>query len=156
MNSPAPSDPDGFRLERSVIIRRPPGRVYAFWREPANLGSLLPAQARVTATSNRRTHWVAQGPMGRTYEWDADITRDEPGRAIEWASCPGADVPNSGALRLDAGSADGESTRVTLSLSYDPPGGRLGKFVAGAMQGRAEQEVERALAEARRRIESEA
>ena len=37
-------------------------------------------------------------PGGKTVEWDARVTADEPNASIAWASEDGADVPNSGTV----------------------------------------------------------
>jgi uncharacterized membrane protein len=72
-----------------------------------------------------------KGPI-HTVEWDATVTRDEPGRLIAWASDEGAGVPNSGSVEFrDAGE---RGTIVVATINYAPPGGTIGKVVAKMFQ----------------------
>jgi uncharacterized membrane protein len=70
-----------------------------------------------------------KAPAGQTVEWDAAVTREEPGRLIEWATEPGAQVKNHG--RVEFRDAPGDrGTELHATLVYEPPAGALGKLVA--------------------------
>jgi uncharacterized membrane protein len=146
--------PGDIRIDRTIEIQRPACEIHAFWRNPTNLGSLLPGRVDVVSTSEGRSHWTVRGPLGRLVQWDANITRDIPGREIAWESDPGAEVRNSGVLTLDSEHVDQAPTVVTLSLSYQVPGGLLGKYLGEASRGHAEREVAGALAKVKRRLEN--
>jgi uncharacterized membrane protein len=75
-----------------------------------------------------RSHWKAAGPGGVPVSWTAVVTRYEPNRLIAWRSEPGSTVANAGSIRLDP--EPGGRTRVTVRLSYNPPGGALGHAAA--------------------------
>lgn len=118
---------------RTVTINRPREEVYAFWRNFANLTTVMDNVARIDVLDDRRSHWVVQAPAGRTVEWDAIVTEDEPGRLIAWRSAEGADVTSSGRVEfLDA--APGRGTMVRATIGYDPPAGTIGEWIAKLFQ----------------------
>jgi uncharacterized membrane protein len=74
----------------------------------------------VTRTGEGLTHWVVQGPMGKTVEWDAETTRDEEGQRMAWNSKEGSEVKTSGQVvftELPKG-----ETQVTVTLMVVPQG----------------------------------
>jgi len=118
---------------RSVTINRPRADLYAFWRDFRNLARFLENIERIDVGDDRRSHWVVKAPAGRTVEWDAQITEDEPERLIAWTSLEGADVKNTGQIAF-ADAAPGRGTLVTATIVYDPPAGELGKLFAKLFQ----------------------
>ena len=50
--------------------------------------------------AERATLRVVKAPAGKTVEWDARLTEDQPGRLLAWESEEGADVPNSGRVEF--------------------------------------------------------
>jgi uncharacterized membrane protein len=119
----------GVRVEESIIIDRPADEIYTFWRDHANLSKFMSEVVSVTSTDGVRSHWVVEGPLGVTLEWDAEIHNDEPGRLIAWRSLPGAQVATAGSVRFEE-AAGGRGTRVSVNQKFDPPGGKLGIGVA--------------------------
>ncbi len=118
---------------RSVTIDRSREELYDFWRDFENLPQFMHNVRSVSILDARRSHWVIDAPAGRTVEWDAEITKDEPGRLIAWQSLEGASVRNGGQVEfLD--SPDGRGTVVRVTLVYDPPGGTVGKLIAKMFQ----------------------
>jgi uncharacterized membrane protein len=118
---------------RSVTIDKPREQLYAFWRDFKNLPVFMHNVKSVAVIDQRRSHWVIDAPAGQTVEWDAEITRDEPGSLIAWRSLDGASVRNEGVVEfLD--SPDGRGTVVRVTLTYDPPGGTVGKLIAKIFQ----------------------
>jgi uncharacterized membrane protein len=120
-------------VARSVTIDRPREELYDFWRHFKNLPLFMDNVHSVTVQSETHSHWVIEAPAGKTVEWDAVITRDEPGRLIAWESLEGASVRNSGRVEfLD--SPDHRGTVVRVTLTYDPPAGAVGKLIAKLFQ----------------------
>ncbi|MCV6971449.1 SRPBCC family protein [Mycobacterium bohemicum] len=131
----------GHRLLRAAVtIRRSPQEVYDFWRDVENLPSFMYHLKSVTANGDGRTHWVANAPGGRSVEWDAQITEDQPGRRIAWQSLPGSVVENGGSVEF-APTPDGDSTEVRVTIGYHLPGGALGKAAATLFGESPDQEV---------------
>jgi uncharacterized membrane protein len=85
----------------------------------------------VRKLDDRRSHWVAKAPKiaGGQVEWDAEVTADEPGRRIAWRSVGGADVDTAGEVRFEEAPGD-RGTVVHVAMSYLPPAGRVGHWVA--------------------------
>lgn len=135
--SAAPGDAQQARGEtalaaRTITINKRPAEVYAFWRDFSNLSGVMENVESITVKDDRTSHWVVSAPGGKTVEWDAIVTEDEPDRLIAWRSAEGADVSNSGRVEFRDGGARG--TLVTATLAYDPPGGVIGKLIAKLFQ----------------------
>lgn len=120
-------------IGRSVTINRPRQALYEFWRNFENLPAFMHSIRRVSVIDATRSHWVIDAPLGKTLEWDATITADEPGQLIAWHSEEGAGVRNSGRVEFTE-SSEGRGTVVSVTLAYDPPGGTLGQWIARLFQ----------------------
>ena len=125
----APASRRAVHVLRSITIDRSPEEVYAFWRDFENLPRFMEHLEAVQVTGERRSHWKAKAPAGRSVEWDAEMTEDVSGERIAWRSLPGADVPNRGVVRFLRAPADG-GTEVHVDLHYEPPAGRAGAAIA--------------------------
>jgi len=120
-------------IGRTVTIDRPRQELYDFWRDCSNLSQFMRHAKSVTSRDGQRWHWVVDAPAGKTVEWDADIVEDEPGRLIVWKSVEGADIRHGGRVEF-RDSPDKRGTCVTVTLTYDPPGGGVGQLVAKLFQ----------------------
>ncbi|MEX2570456.1 MAG: SRPBCC family protein [Gemmatimonadota bacterium] len=116
-------------VRKSFTIERSPEELFALWRRLENLPSFMEHLESVTELDATRSRWVASGPLGRKLEWEAEITAEEPGRALAWRSIEGSSIANSGSVRFDP--APGErGTEVRVSMEYAPPAGAAGDVVA--------------------------
>jgi uncharacterized membrane protein len=128
----APQDGDVL-IGRSVTINRPREELYSFWRDFRNLPRFMHNVHSVTIKDSTHSHWIIEAPGGKTVEWDSKVTRDEAGHLIAWQSLEDASVRNSGKVEfLD--SPDNRGTVVRVTLTYDPPGGAVGKLIAKLFQ----------------------
>lgn len=116
------------RVAKSVTINRSPEETYRFWRDFERLPKFMDHLEYVTVSGNR-SHWKAKGPAGRTVEWDAEITQDEPNSLIAWRSLEGARVPNNGQVRFER-AAGNRGTIVRVEIEYCPPGGAAAALAA--------------------------
>jgi uncharacterized membrane protein len=116
-------------LRAAVTINRPSDEVYRFWRDFGNLPRFMHHLESVRTDGDGRSHWTAKGPAGRSVQWDAEITEEQPNRMIAWRTVDGTKVPNSGRVRF-LPLANGRGTEVRVELEYAPPGGGVGKAVA--------------------------
>lgn len=120
---------DGIRVAQAVTVYRPPGAVYAFWRDLENLPRFTAHVDAVHTVDERRSRWTVRAPLGRRVEWEAEIVDERPGELISWRTLPGADVEHSGTVRFEE--APGErGTEVRVDLRYSPPAGGAGAAVA--------------------------
>ena len=102
------------RVEQSFTVRRPPGDVFAYMTDPANLKAWQPTKLAVeplTAGPPRRGYRMREttkiGP--RTWDQVVEFTEFEPGRALTTHIVEGA-VPVDGRWTFEPDGADG--TRV--------------------------------------------
>lgn len=116
-------------VRAAITINQPPEQVYRFWHDFTNFPRFMHHLKEVRSLDTRRSHWVANAPVGQDVAWDAEITDDQPDTLIAWRSLPGAKVPNGGTVRFTPAPGD-RGTEVRVELDYDPPGGALGKSVA--------------------------
>ncbi|MET0623892.1 MAG: SRPBCC family protein [Pyrinomonadaceae bacterium] len=141
----------GTKVEKSVQINRPASELYAFWRNFENLPQFMNHLESVTAAGPNRTHWVAKGPAGTSVSWDAEVYNEKPGEMIAWRTLEGSTVAHAGSVRFEEA---GGSTLVRVSLKYDPPGGKIGSYVAGLFGENPEQQIEEDLGRFKQLMES--
>lgn len=127
-NSGAPARTE-VAVAKAITVRRPAQEAYDLWRDFEGLPRFMEHLESVEVTGPTRSRWRARGPAGRTIEWDAEITADEPGERIAWRSLPGAPLPNAGTIRFAPAPGD-QGTEVIVELRYSPPGGDLGLVLA--------------------------
>jgi uncharacterized membrane protein len=125
---PQPKEP-GVQVRQQITVRRSPQEIYAFWRNFENLHRFMAHLDSVRVIDDRRSHWTARAPAGRTVEWDAEIVEDRPGELIAWRALPESDVPNEGTVRFVPAPGD-QGTEIHVELRYEPPGGKLGALAA--------------------------
>ncbi|HEV2766419.1 MAG TPA: SRPBCC family protein [Acidimicrobiales bacterium] len=117
------------RAQGAITVNRPPDEVYRFWRDVENLPRFMAHLESVHGQGDVRSHWVARAPAGGTVEWDAEVVEDVPGSLVAWRSLDGAEVPNSGTVRLAPAPGRG-ATEVRVDLEYRPPLGAVGAAAA--------------------------
>ncbi|HEY0971990.1 MAG TPA: SRPBCC family protein [Gemmatimonadales bacterium] len=140
------------RVEHAVTIDRPREELYRYWRNLENLPHVMRHLESVRVIDDRRSHWVARAPAGRTVEWDAEIHNEVPGEIIAWKSMEGASVPNAGSV-LFRDAPDGRGTEVRVVLEYVPPAGRLGAAAARLFNEEPDTQVREDLETFRRMME---
>lgn len=116
-------------IERCITVNKSPEECYKFWRNFDNFPHFMQHLESVQSTSATRSHWKAKAPMGKTVEWDAEVTVDQPGELLAWHSVEGADVDNAGTVRFEP-APGGRGTIVRVDMQYSPPGGRAGALIA--------------------------
>ena len=112
-------------LERSIAVGKPPGECYRFWRSFENLPRFMQSLESVRQLDERRSRWVARGPMATRLEWTSEVTADRPGEELAWRTLDDSGAANAGSVRFEAAPA-GRGTIVRVSLHYSPRGGALG------------------------------
>ena len=108
-------------------VAAPVEQVYAYWRDFSHFPAFMPDVEEVTVTGPTTSHWKVSGPLGKSVEWDAEITEDVPNQRIAWTSIGDSQVDNAGAVRFDD---RGGTTNIEVSLAYHPPAGKAGELVA--------------------------
>lgn len=115
------------KIKKETTVAAPVDVVYGAWHNFENLPRFMDNLEDVRVVSAGRSHWKAKGPLGMTAEWDAEITLDEPNRAIGWRSIEGTSLTTAGRVSF---AEAGAKTRVEVTIEYDAPAGPLGDAVA--------------------------
>ena len=114
-----------------MTIQASPEQLYAVWRNLETLPALMTHLQQVEVLGGNRSRWTVKAPVG-TLSWDAEITADEAGKRLAWASLPGAGIANSGEV-LFRPAPGGRGTEVVVRLTYQPPLGTAGAVAARIM-----------------------
>jgi uncharacterized membrane protein len=130
------------RIVESLLINKSPEELYAYWHNFENLPKFMRHLESVRVLDNGRSHWVAKAPAitGGQVEWDAEVIADEPNAHIAWRALPGGDVEHRGSINFTKALGD-RGTRVKVVLEYDPPAGKLGRWVAKLFGEEPEQQI---------------
>jgi uncharacterized membrane protein len=119
----------GVLVDCAATINRSADELFHFWRRFENLPRFMRYLVSVQQVDQRRSHWVAKAPAGRTMEWDAEIINEIPNELIGWRTLEHADVVSAGSVRFTPSGPD-RGTEVRVRLQYDPPAGKAGATVA--------------------------
>ncbi|MFB2983330.1 SRPBCC family protein [Microseira sp. BLCC-F43] len=128
------------KVEKTVTINSSPEELYRFWHDFENLPRFMKHLKFVKVYDEKRSHWIANAPLGNSVEWDAEIINDQENRLIAWASVEGADIDNSGFVRFQPAPAR-RGTEVKVVIEYNPPGGAIGATVAKLFGEEPEQQI---------------
>lgn len=115
-------------VQKMINIDAPVAEVFEFWNHFENFPRFMSNLREARRTGDKTWHFVAEGPAGTTFEWDAEITQFVPNDCIAWKSLSGATVGNAGIIKFQENEDGG--TRIDIRLSYNPPGGAIGHAVA--------------------------
>ncbi len=126
-NTAAPSQ-TRVHVQKSVTIDKSQAELYQFWRNFENLPQFMNHLESVTVLDDKRSHWKAKAPLGTSVEWEAEATGEVENERISWHSVEGSEIPNSGVVEFRPTTNRGTEVRVTLT--YEPPAGKLGSWIA--------------------------
>lgn len=130
----------GNRAQAAVTVNRSVEAAYRFWHDFENLPRFMYHLESVRTTGDRRSHWTAKGPAGKSVEWDAEVVDDRPNELIMWRSMKGARVPNSGCVRFMPATG-GHGTEVRIEVEYSVPGRMFGAMVAKVFGENPQQQI---------------
>lgn len=114
-------------LQKCIDVAAPIEQVFETFSQLERLPELMTHVREVRVGGDGTSHWIVDGPAGRTISWDAVTTRLEPNRLIAWRTLPGSAVEHAGLLRFEPTES---GTRVLVTMSYTPLGGALGHALA--------------------------
>jgi uncharacterized membrane protein len=148
-------DHHGIKIEKSVTIARSAAEIYSLWRDLEEFSRYLKHIKAVVVIDDRRSHWITKPILGRTFEWDSEILVDRPNEFISWRTLEGADVPNAGTVRFVDAPRKEEGTEVHVIMSFDPPAGKFGDFIAKLFGENPEKTIGEELERIRSLLETE-
>jgi uncharacterized membrane protein len=129
----------GVHVEHSVIIQREAEELYDAWRHFKGLPDFMSHLKSVEEIDDRRSRWTAEGPVGVSVAWEAEIINERPGELIAWRSVDGSVVDTAGSVRFEpSGNA---ATQITVNLKYNPPAGKAGAKIAQLLGANPDQQI---------------
>lgn len=131
----------GFKYEQAIAIQQSPAELYRKWRELSTLPQIMRHLDSVTVLDDRRSEWVACGPMDIKLRWEAEVFEDRENELIAWRSLPGGDVDTAGSVHFQSLEGD-RGTSLKLSLKYNPPGGKVTAALAWLVGQGAEARID--------------
>jgi uncharacterized membrane protein len=144
------------KVERSIDVRAPREKLYAFWRDVRNqprfmkyLQSVEPIDAH-----GQRSRWTMALPGGRHVEWVSEIVNDEPNQLIAWKTVEDSDVAHAGSVHFEPCPKGG--TTVRWVMDYEPPSGRSARMVSKLLGLSPEQLIDEDLRRFKQLMESNA
>jgi len=140
------------RVQKTINIGAPVEQVFDFFSEFENYPQFMSHIREVHDLGSGRTHWVVDGPAGTTVEWDAVTTTMIPNELIAWQSIEGTGLAHQGEVRFEP--ASGRGTRVTVRMSYTPPGGVAGHAAATLLGANPKRELNDDLARVKTSLET--
>ena len=121
------------RVEKSIRIAAPASQVYRFWRNFENLPKFMEhvKDVRRARSSQELWHWTLEGPLNSSFEFDARLTEDQPGRSIGWNSTQGS--PGCSGVVTFTDLASNTEVHVVMQW-FGVPGGKLGEAASVLLQ----------------------
>jgi uncharacterized membrane protein len=129
----AAQDGDQELVGRTVTIGRPRQEIYQAWRDFTKFPTFMDNVDQVQDLGGGRSRWVIKGPAGKDVELVTKLVEDKPGERLSWESEPDSDVDTAGILELTDAPGD-RGTYARLLMSYDAPGGAIGRGIAKLLQ----------------------
>lgn len=139
-------------VQKTIRINAPIDRVFDFFALYENFPKFMSNIKEIRDLGSDRSRWIVRGPAGMDVEWEAVVTRFEPGRVLAWRSVEGSPIPNAGTIRFEELSEG--ATRVDIKLSYAPPGGTLGHAAAALFGADPKSEMDEDLMRAKVALET--
>jgi uncharacterized membrane protein len=132
LKTPARHHDSNINIHTRMIVKRPAGEVYNFWRHLGNLPLFMGHLESVTVFSDTLSEWKVRLPgLGSEVSWKAEIVAEEPNRFIGWRSLPDSVVRHAGKVEFkDAGEL---GTYVHIVFSYHAPMGHAGHEIASLL-----------------------
>jgi uncharacterized membrane protein len=116
------------QLERSIDVRAPREKLYAYWRDVRNQPRFMKYLDSVEPIDERHSRWTMSLPGGKHVEWESEIVNDQPNELIAWKTVDGSDVAHAGSVHFEA--APGGGTTVRWVMDYEPPAGPSARMVS--------------------------
>jgi uncharacterized membrane protein len=139
----------GVKIDKEIVVNAPKERLYGIWRNFENLPKILSQIEGVEVLSPTRSRWTLKAPV--SISWEAELINDKINELIAWRTVGNQWVNHAGSVMFQP-IGDG-STRVHVSLQYDPPGGQIGHAVASLFAEDAGSKVEQDLVNFKRAVE---
>lgn len=121
--------PRAIDLQKVVHVNAPLEEVFAFFEHFDNFPRFM-RHVRAVVLSGDVWRWTVDGPVGVPVSWSAQVIQYAQNQLIGWRSVEGSLIGNEGTIRFEP---DRGGTRLSIRLSYNPPGGALGHALVTAL-----------------------
>lgn len=118
---------------QTVTVGKVRQELYEVWKDFTKFPTFMENVESVERLDGERSRWSIKGPAGKTVELVTRIVQDVPGENIAWESEEGSDIDTAGVVEF-VNAPPGRGTYVRLLMSYDPPGGAIGRGIAKLLQ----------------------
>jgi uncharacterized membrane protein len=118
---------NGIEIHKTLRINAPVELAFDAVARYENFPWFMRNVRSVRAHPDGRSHWCVAGPAGTIIEWDAETTRYEPNKLIEWRTVSRATVRHSGRIQFHP---ENGGTGIEITMRYRPPAGALGHGLA--------------------------
>ncbi len=138
---------------KSVTVGKSKQEVYDFWSDFTRFPGFMDNVRSIEKLDDKRSRWQIEAPAGTSVELVTRITEDRRGEIIAWESEPESQITTQGRVEfIDA--APDRGTIVRLTITYDPPGGIIGRGFAKLMQREPQVQARRDLRRFKQLIET--
>lgn len=119
-------------ISRSITVNKPRDEVFAFCRNPAELGALIPWIDAIEQTGERSYRWVATGPGDRTLYCDLEQSEPKDGRKLHWIAAPQTRFKHDIQMLFSDAPA-GRGTQIKVIVACETSFGAAGYALAAAV-----------------------
>jgi uncharacterized membrane protein len=128
------------QITRSIIVKASSEQAFMAWANFENFPMFMKNIRQVRSFGNGQSHWEMEGPLGKTVEWDAEITKLEENKRIGWSTKDReGDLSTSGQVTFNP--LPNNETEVTVLMQYEPKAGIVGDIIAQVL-GNPEKKLE--------------
>jgi len=121
-------------LGSNILVNASPEEAFRRWRDVEQAPRYMNFIDSVKKIDERRSRWIATGPMGMKLEWTSEIIDERPGEYIAWRSLPGSDLDVEG--RVEFKQAPGNRGTVVHSTMQYQSANRALRSAASGFVGR--------------------
>ena len=115
-----------YTAEASVIVQANPSTTWAYVSNYQNFDKFMSNVKEVKMLDSYQSEWHMSGPLGIPVSWKAMNTENTAPSRLAWKSTEGS-LENDGFISV---APEGNGSRVTVHINYNPPLGAIGEFVA--------------------------
>jgi uncharacterized membrane protein len=118
----------GLDVRKTIEVDAPVEAAFALWSRFEEFPAFMSHVREVRRTGDDMSHWIVGGPLGAPIAFDARITKWVPNEVIAWKSIGGEPIRHAGIVLFERRPAS--RSRITVRMTYNPPGGVLAHAVA--------------------------
>ena len=120
-----------FDVERSVTINKDADTLRDLWMDPPTLPRIMAHIADIEQLGAGRARWTVPTPLG-PYSWETQLVSNDQEDALRWETDGANALIRRGVVR-SATAPKKYGTVMTAALTFDPPGGMLGRGTAALL-----------------------